>query len=124
MHQWQVDEFRQELAFPPLPCFADSNEHDFVHRADTGFIDGLKVDGEPSRWGTLSVERFANNEVGFPRPELDYVIRLNLGPSVPALEMEPQTAVALGHLLLLAGTASLRDLAENSAFLTELGVDR
>ena len=119
--QWQHDEFKEKTdCMPRLPLRSESDKHEFGLDISSMFIDGVNYNDEPSNNSHVQLTRFANND---PKeelpPVLEYEISLGFGPRTCPITMSPQAAIHLGSFLIQAGTAALRDLAENSAFLAE-----
>ncbi|MDL9944274.1 hypothetical protein QSJ19_01480 [Gordonia sp. ABSL11-1] len=116
---WQFTEFAAKTnQLAPLPLRANSDTHEFVSHAETGWIDGIRFEEEPARDLTIRFDRFANNDPGC-LPIIDYVIGLCPDRRTTPIEFSPSAAIDVGRFLIQAGTAALRDLAANSEFLAE-----
>lgn len=116
MNDRELRDFRDELdSLPELPT---EPEGEFFHTANSGWIDGVLLDsGAFDQWGSVQLERAANNETRFGDPMLTYTVSYRRGPQRNPIDMTPLGAINLGRALLMAGIAAERDRVNNAAFL-------
>lgn len=108
-----AQDFLTELGdIPELPS---DSRGEWYHSVRSHWISGVFHHDRQDPNATVELARAANNEVGFDETLVDYWVYVRLTDD--HLEMPPETAISLGHLLIEAGTTALRDKARHAWFL-------
>lgn len=109
------------IALDELPELPRGKRDEWAERVESRWIAGVFHEGREDPNTIVELDRVANNEMGFDRPVITYEVYLKLTRS--GLVMSAESAIALGHHLIAAGTAAVRDMARHAWFLAGAGAD-
>ncbi len=104
------------IALERLPGLPTGQRGDWFEKITSRWIDGVFYRDRQDPHVVVALCRGAGFEVG-EDPYIDYDVQIHLADA--SVTMCPQSAIALGHHLIAAGTAGMRDMAKQTGFLAQ-----